>query len=811
MLQRFLASAPPLALLIAAITLLPSDTRLAANDQLPPQDSVPQNQTAPATSAAVPLATPEQQGLATESLEAIAPLVDQAIADSKMPGAVVMVGYQGAVVYQQAFGHRQLLPEPQPMLLDTVFDLASLTKPIATGTAVMKLIERGQIGLDDPVAQHLPEFGVQDKQQVTVRQLLIHVGGLIPDNAMRDYQGDIETTRHNFLSLSLNYPPGERFRYSDVGFQVLGELVAAKTGQSLAQFTANELFRPLGMNETGYLPDEPLRRRAAVTQQRNDQWMRGEVHDPRAYAMGGVAGHAGLFSTAADLAIYAQMMLQGGSWNDTQVLTPETIALMTAAYPVPGDAIRGLSWDKQSGYSSNRGKSMTDAAFGHGGFTGTAIWIDPGLDLFVIFLSNRVHPDGKGAVNQLAGAIGTIAADAVIDARRIANQPPVAAAEQGANTAEPRVRSGIDVLAADGFAALQGRRVGLITNHTGVDQQGVPTRLRLHQADGVQLLALLSPEHGIAGLLDQSNIDDSVDPDTGIPVYSLYGKERRPSEAVLQQLDTLVFDIQDIGCRFYTYVSTMGESMRAAAEHDVRFVVLDRPNPIGGVAFGGPMRDADRQAFVGYHTLPVRHAMTVGEIAQMLNQELELDLDLQVIRCEGWRRADFWDQTGLFWINPSPNMRNLNQALLYPGIGLIEFTNLSVGRGTDTPFEIIGAPWLDARAVIAHWYGCQGVALVPTQFTPDASKFSGETCQGIQILVTDRQALDPIRLGLGLAAALIKVHPEQWQPKQYQTLLMNQQVYDALVAGQPLEQLMQMSQQPLQAFDQRRQAFLLYE
>lgn len=371
--------------------------------------------------------SPESTGMPMGSLDAIHDIVAEGLANGKMPGAVVMVGHRGSIVFHKEYGLRSSLPEPRPMLQNTVFDLASLTKPIATASCIMRLVQAGQIALDDKVADHLPEFRSQEKQVVTIKQLLLHTGGLIPDNAMADYQDGAEVARERLLGLSLQYKPGTRFRYSDVGFQVLGELIEAKTGTSLADFAAKEIFDPLGMDETGYLPERPLRERAATTEQREGRWMEGEVHDPRAYAVGGVAGHAGLFSTANDLAIYSQMMIEGGTLGDANIFTQEIVDQMTKGYDVTGGSPdrpweRGLGWDKRTGYSSNRGESMTASAFGHGGFTGTSLWIDPELELFVIFLSNRVHPDGAGSVNAIAGAIGKVAADAA-RAARVPSQP----------------------------------------------------------------------------------------------------------------------------------------------------------------------------------------------------------------------------------------------------------------------------------------------------------------------------------------------------------------------------------------------------
>jgi uncharacterized protein YbbC (DUF1343 family) len=528
--------------------------------------------------------------------------------------------------------------------------------------------------------------------------------------------------------------------------------------------------------------------------------MQGEVHDPRAYKLGGIAGHAGLFSTAADLALYAQMMIDRGRAGERSIIAPQTVATMTRAYSLPGGARRGLGWDKRSGYSSNRGELMTDSAFGHGGFTGTVLWIDPDLELFVIFLSNRVHPSGKGLVNPLAGRIGTVAAGAIVTPS--SPRPPAGT-----------VLTGIDVLVRDNFRSLGGKKVGLITNHTGRSASGKSTVELFHSASDVKLAALFSPEHGFEGKLDVAKIGDSQDGTTGLKVYSLYGETRRPTAEMLADIDTLVFDIQDIGARFYTYVSTMGEAMTAAAEHNKRFVVLDRPNPIGGLAVAGPMLDEGKESFVGFHSLPVRHGMTIGELAQLIQRERKLDLQLEIVRCEGWQRGDLWDATDLVWVNPSPNMRNLTQALLYPGIGLLETTNLSVGRGTDTPFEVFGAPWIDARELAAKLREANlpGVAFVPIEFTPSSSKFASETCRGVNVIITDRERFEPLATGLTIAATLRLLYPEKWEAKGYARLLGNGAVHEALLAGKSGPELVEISRSGVSQFLRRRAGVLLYE
>jgi len=742
----------------------------------------------------LPYRQPAEVGMNAAMLERIDDAVLAGIEKGKMPGAVVMIGHQGSIVYHKAFGSRQLQPVAREMTKDTVFDMASVTKPVATATSIMILLERGVLRLRDKVSDHLPEFGSKGKENVTVQQLLTHVGGLIPDNSIKDYQGTPEQSIQNFLDVELNYEPEKDFKYSDVGFQVLGELVARKTGQNVHHFSQANIFLPLGMSETTYLPPEALAARAATTEQREERWMVGEVHDPRAYAMGGVAGHAGLFSTATDLAVYAQMMLNQGEYHGVRVLGPQTVRLMTASYDVPKGS-RGLGWDKRTGYSVNRGESMTAAAFGHGGFTGTGLWIDPELDLFVIFLSNRVHPNGKGLVNPLIGTVGTIAASAV-------RSVPI----------EARVLTGIDILQRDGFQRLAECRIGLITNHTGLDQSGVSTAKRLNDCKSHELVTLFSPEHGFAGKLDQENIKDATDPETGKSVFSLYGADRKPSEKSLQGIDTIVFDIQDIGARFYTYISTMGNAMEVAAEKKLRFVVLDRPNPINGVDIAGPVLDDGLQSFVAYHTLPLRHGMTVGEIAEMLRAEKKLDLDLSIVRCEGWNRANYLDATGMTWINPSPNMRNLNQALLYPGIGLVEYTNLSVGRGTDTPFEHVGAPWMDASQVARelNLLSMPGFRCMPEQFTPTSSKFQDKLCHGVRFLITDRSRFEPVRLGLSLAMVLRKVHPSEWEYQQLIKLLGSAKVLDAIEKQESIERVLDLAREGLPDFAKRRSQFLLY-
>ena len=739
--------------------------------------------------------------------ESIRLWIEQAIAEKKMPGCVVGIGNSNGLFFEKAYGLKNI-ETGAPMTLDTVFDMASITKPVATATSIMQLVEQGQLRLKEKVASYLPEFGNNGKQDITIEHLLLHTSGLIPDNPMADYHDGPEKAWERVCELPLTAPLGTAFKYSDVNFIVLGKLVEKISSQSLDDYSRRNIFEPLGMTESGFRPGDRLRERCAPTEKRGDGWIQGEVHDPRAFALGGIAGHAGLFSTLRDLSRYAQAMLRIKTQKhpkdaSDRVLSPYTLDVMTRGYLVP-NGIRGLGWDKRSGYSTNRGDLFSEAAFGHGGFTGTVLWIDPGSDLFFIFLSNRVHPDGKGLINPLAGRIANLL---VRDFGRVLDLVNTQAQAERTD-----VRSGIDVLQARNFLDVQNLRLGLITNHTGRNREGVSTVKLLAEAPNCKLTKLFSPEHGFEGKLDISKVSNTQDAQTGLTVYSLYGETRKPTAEMLESIDAIVFDIQDIGARFYTYISTMGEAMKAAADHHKKFIVLDRPNPIGGESITGPMLDPGKESFVGFHNLPVRHGMTIGELAKMFKEELKLDMDLHVIQCEGWSRSQTWDETGIPWVNPSPNMRSLTQAFLYPGIGLLETTNLSVGRGTDTPFQVIGAPWIDHRRLVEELkrFRLPGVVFVPIEFVPSSSKFANEKCQGVEIIITDRDRFESVRTGLALAVALRGLYPDAWETKNLNRLLGNQEVYESIVAGKLDVSTEESYAKGLMEFRQRRQRVLLY-
>lgn len=754
-------------------------------------------------------------------------VIEQAISEKKIPGAVLVVGHDGHVIYRKAYGSRAFEPRRENMTLDTIFDVASLTKVIVTTTAVMQLVEQGKIRLNDPVAKYLPDFAQNGKQDITVRQLLIHFSGLASDlDKTAIWEGKDTGYRLAFAETPVD-PPGSKFTYSDINFIVLGALVEQVSGETLDDYAGRHIFVPLKMIHTRFLPPVAWRSKIAPTQyDENEHMLRGVVHDPTARKMGGVAGHAGVFSTGDDLAKFAQALLNGGS----EILSPLSVEKMTSPeQPPSAPVLRGFGWDIDSRYSSNRGDYLPVGGYGHTGFTGTSMWIDPTTHSFIILLTNAVHPRGQGSAIALRSEVATALAAALpltpaeksdLRWKSITGYNEAQSAERRMNSRNGDVKSGIDVLEKHGFDVLQiaGRkaRVGLLTNQTGVDANGRRTLDVLAQAPGVSLDAIFSPEHGVAGALDTTHVSDTKDAATGITVYSVYGgtdAARHPSVEVLKQLDTVVFDIQDAGVRFYTYETTLGYFLEAAAKAGTEVVVLDRPDPVTGSFFQGPVSDPGRENFTNYWTVPVRHGMTIGELAKMFNAERNINAKLVVVPMEGWERGDWFDSTGLFWINPSPNLRSVTEAALYPGVALIEGTNVSVGRGTDTPFEVVGAPWIKNRELAAYLNarGIAGVRFVPVTFTPSSAIYAGQECEGVNVVLIDRNGLDGPELGVELAAALRKLYPADYKMERMMELLVNQATYDALVAGEDPRRIADDWQDELGKFDAVRKKYLIYQ
>jgi uncharacterized protein YbbC (DUF1343 family)/CubicO group peptidase (beta-lactamase class C family) len=749
-----------------------------------------------------------------------------AISSNKLPGGVLWIEHNDAA-YHRAYGQRSVDPV-ETMTEDTIFDAASLTKVVATTSAIMLLYERGQIDLDAPVSIYLAQFNGPKQRPITIRQLLTHTSGLRPDVSLSEPWSGYETGIRLALEEQPTTTPGTAFRYSDINFILLGEIVHRVSGKPLDEFTQKKIFKPLGMKNSTFNPPKSWVARVAPTTRDTEKdkeniirgvvptfretnaYFRTIVHDPTARRMGGVAGHAGLFTTAGDLARFARMLLNRGELEGKRLFKPDTVALFTSVQSPPNLPRRGLGWDIDSPYAGPRGKYFAVGSYGHTGWTGGSIWIDPYSQSFVIFMSNRNHPTEAGNVLRLRYQLGTLVAEAIPDFNftYVPNALEHEPERERTTIASRAVLNGIDVLKREKFARLKGLRVGLITNHTGRDRDRNPTIDLLHDAEGVQLKALFSPEHGIRGALDEK-VSDSVDEKTGLPVYSLYGVRRAPEAEQLKDLDALVYDIQDIGCRFYTYTATMGNCLEAAAKAHLKFFVLDRLDPINGNTIEGPL--AEKFSFTAYHNIPVRYGMTIGELARMFNAERDFKADLTVIPIQGWSRDFYFDQSELPWTNPSPNMRSLTEAILYPGIGLLETTAVSVGRGTDTPFEVVGAPYIDdiqlARELNAA--NLPGVRFVPVQFTPSASVFKDKPCKGVNIILTDRSA-PVVDIGITIALTLQRLYPEEFNLPKFNNLLVHQPTLDAIRTGKSLAEIKQLWSGGLGNFIGRRSKFLLY-
>jgi uncharacterized protein YbbC (DUF1343 family)/CubicO group peptidase (beta-lactamase class C family) len=769
---------------------------------------------------------PAREAAETVNFSAVDLLVQEQVNDQAITGAVLLVGHGGRVVHQKAFGLRATSPRPEAMTLDTVFDLASLTKVVATTPSVMRLIQYGQIRLDEPVAHYIPDFGMNGKDAVTVRQLLTHYSGLRPDIDLNPPWVGRDAGLRLAHEEKLQAPQGSIFIYSDTNFIVLGELVQRLSGMALDQYAAVHIFQPLGMKHTRFLPPPEWKSKIAETfAPDRKQILRGVVHDPRADRMGGIAGHAGLFGTASDLALYAQALISRKSILDGDIIDKMT----TPQQPPNATEVRGLGWDIDSSFSSNRGALLPVGSFGHTGYTGTSMWVDPYTNTYVILLTNSVLPRQGPAIISLRSRVATaVAALLKLDVTSpdrerqlsITGYNEAASASRRLAARNGHVLTGIDVLEQDNFASLKQDKtqmtIGLLTNNTGVDGQGKRTIDVLANAPGIKLAAVFAPEHGIFGAQDDLKVGNTTDTVTGVPVYSMYGgtdAKKRPPLDVLKTLDAVVFDIQDAGARFYTYPATLGYLLEAAAQTNTEVIVLDRPDPVNGSFVQGNMSQAEFESFTSYHPTPIRFGMTLGELAQMYNVERKIGARLRVIPMQGWLRGDWFDSTGIVWINTSPNLRSVNEAELYTGVALVEGTNVSVGRGTDTPFEVMGAPWIDARAYSDYMNArlIPGVRFVPVAFTPVSGPYQNQQCKGVNIIVTDRTVLDAPEMGIELASALKKLYPDNWKMEHMISALSNQQVFDQLAAGDDPRSIAQGWQDDLEKFKELRQKYLLYK
>jgi uncharacterized protein YbbC (DUF1343 family)/CubicO group peptidase (beta-lactamase class C family) len=926
----------------------------------------------------------------TADFTAATTLINDAIAAHKLPGAVLLVGHEGEVVFHHAYGNRKLAGEPgldgnpspaEPMTEDTIFDMASLTKDLATATAIMQLYEAGKIAsFDDPIQRYLPDFNPTAdpiRAKVTLRMLLTHTSGEAEDVSLKDPWGLAAPDRAEGFRLALSTPlksaPAATFRYSDINFILLGMLVEKLSGQDEDVYVVEHIYKPLGMLNTQYHPfskacgPHMLKIGAAVTVNpppqvellnylcRTGSWfvddvprtaptahddestsnpsanpnfdhlLRGTVHDPTTRRMGGVAGHAGLFSTAHDVSLYAQALLDKLLRNtgpfplkqstlqlmvqpeqpgaNLQQLVAANLAtgaaqradrerccvnkdqdpLLAPAYPaIKGQNLRGYGWDIDTAFSKPRGRIFPIGSFGHTGFTGTTLWMDPGSDTWYVLLANAIHPRGGAPISPLRGEVATAVATAlglygtstnagapssttasssskvgIGDSRPPSSAAPITCggsticdplltADQVARFPFTQTQTGIDVLSATNFSDLKPiaaqhdnhLRLGLFTNQAGInkDRRRTVDILATDLPKAIptaHLVTLFAPEHGLAALVDTERVPDETDAATGLHVTGLYGAkvdQRHPSHEQLKDLDAVVIDLQDAGVHFWTYEAAMGYFLEAASReknefnHRLDIIILDRPSLTGGLAVEGPVSDPGISNYTDYMSLPARHGMTFGELARYFNTfklnaaGQPLNAPLTVIAMRGWTRDQFFDDTHLPWVNPSPNLRDPDAAILYPCIGLIDSANISVGRGTTEPFHIIGASFMNGHDVAAALTArhIPGVTFAPTTIPvaedSNTYPYHGQTIEAIRFTVTDRVALDTPELGVEILAVLHKLYPAHFQYEKASRLSFfdNRATMEALARGDDPRTIAASWRPTLDAFKANRAKILIY-
>ena len=769
-------------------------------------------------------------------------IVTQGLAEGAAPGAALAIGRHGRLVHMRGYGRIAADADAPAVTDSTLYDLASLTKVVATTTAAMILEERGLLHIDRPVSTYLPELSAPDKAAITVRQLLAHNGGFRSGAPLwREFRG-IGAFLNAMNERPLAYAPGDSTIYSDWDLIMVGAIVERVSGKPLDLFLAENVWHPLGMRETGFNPlasgplpldggcafpfraDHPLLPRIALTEMDTvyrHRLIHGIVHDENACALGGVAGHAGLFSSARDLAVFAQMMLNGGDYNGVRILKPTTIARWTARQGPRSS--RALGWDTP-GAGSSAGRYFSPRSFGHTGFTGTSIWMDPERGAFVVVLTNRVHPTRRNMRHEpLRRDIADAVQRAILDAPLREWNPPLPPRTSSA------VRVGADRLFTEFTHLVNFKRVAVVANHSARLADGTHLVDALHALPNVKLQALFGMEYNIRSN-DYSvtrDAESTIDPQTGVAKYSLYGQQHKPTADMLRDVETIVFDIQEVGARFYEHINILGFVMEAAAEQGIDVVVLDRPNPITGLKQDGFVTDQEfLYRFGSYAHVPVIHGLTVAELAQFYNGEKALrggvTARLHVVPMQGWRRSMWFDETGLAWRKPSPNLLTLSSLLVYTGTCLFEALNVSEGRGTDQPFEYIGAPWLDHTRAVAmlNELRLAGVVFDTVQFTPEQKSYhgrppemTGEQVRGIAVRVTDRNAFEPYKAGVALVWAVYALHPDkvQWNDAVLERLAATRRLKAMILAGRTPPEIFASWRSELSDFAARSGPYRIYQ
>lgn len=714
----------------------------------------------------------------------------EAVQEARAPGAVLFVGESGRRIFLDAAGYAQLEPVRRPARTDTLYDLASLTKVVAATTAILKLRDAGALRLDQSASDFVP---IEPLRGVAIEHLLRHTAGFSETNRYYRLVSTADELVSWYAFDGLDAAPGERYRYSDASFVLLAKIVEVAALQPFDVFCANEIFRPLQMRETTFNPAPELAARCAATE--HCRWrgrvVVGQVHDENAYAIGGVSGHAGLFSTAEDLGRFCFGLMNGA------LLDLETVREMTRPggfAPYPWQA---LGWHVDPWQTKALGWLPSRTAFGHTGWTGTSIWMDPERQNCVVLLSNTPHPSR----------------------RRMRNGPLRKTVHKAVGAAlypdSTNAHSGLDRLMREEFDRIRKSRYAVLTNRAAVDFLGrnILEVLSLAPAD-CRLVRLFSPEHGLSGELEAGAHVES-DRWNGVEVVSLYGGQRAPEPDQLREIDLFLVDLQDVGARYYTYHATMKRCLEACEAAGVPVLVLDRPNPLGGVVLEGPIA-RDTESIVSAAAIPVRHGMTMGEMALWYKQTEFRRVVLDVLGLDGWTPDRYFEQTSLPWVAPSPNIPSARTALWYVGNCLFEGINLNEGRGTETPFEVIGAPWLNPEHVIAEVPDAlrAGAGLEPVTYTPVSMPgksvdplYRNIECRGIRFHLADAARLRPLGLALAIIAAARAVHPDrvEWagQPS-FDTLIGETDTRRALEDGLPVEQIVARWTADLNRFDRSR-------
>jgi len=715
--------------------------------------------------------------------------LSKAVAEAKAPGAVAMVGDMDRDLYLGASGFAQTLPSSRATTVDTPYDMASLTKVVATTTAIMLLRDAGKLDLDQPVDElvPLPLFS-----KFKVRHLLTHTAGLPSHKIWYKDLASMDDYISAIGDLNLESVPGTRYVYSDLGFMILGKVVELAGRDTLDQFAKKNIFTPLGMANTSYKPPAEWASHCAATEfcSWRGRVMTGEVHDENAYAMGGVSGHAGLFSTAQDVAKFCRGLM-GGKLLKAETLQEMTRLAQCAPYPW-----QGLGWKLDPWMSSSEGFLPARRAIGHTGWTCTCIWMDTDTGLFTTLLSNTCHPSRTRRYN------GTLRG---IFYKEVAKQLYAKSCN---------AHLGVDVMAKNGFDDVAGKRVSILTHSAATDAYARLSLDVLKSSESGALKYVYSPEHGFSGQAE-AGAKVSAQASAGAPVISLYGGQKAPSPDELQNVDCLVVDLQDVGARYYTYVGTMKECIAACAKAKKPVLVLDRPNPLGGVVLEGPVAK-NTGSLVCWGAAPIRHGMTLGELATWfsLNEFKALKPNVQVVRNENWPSELMHHQCALPWVAPSPNMPTFETALAYVGTCLFEGTNLNEGRGTDAPFLQFGAPWLDPAKVLAALnpadYG--GLELGEWVYTPHPiegkssdPRHNGAQCKGIRLKITAPENVRAFRTTVAVLGAIVKHQPGQLEfGDNFDLLAGGTWLREQLLAAAPVAEIIGACEMQHQAFNAQR-------